>query len=51
VITNPIQVFDFENDTEGIYTGEWVINNMKIDFLDETTTFELQKKLETSDRR
>lgn len=46
VITNPVQVFNFENDTENLYSGTWVINNMKINFIDEVTSFELQKKSE-----
>lgn len=49
VITNPVQVFQFENDTEGIYAGEWSLNNLKINFLDETTTMELQLKLTERD--
>jgi len=44
VITNPVQIFEFENDTENLYSGQWVINNLKINFLDEVTTMELQKK-------
>jgi len=51
VITDPVQVFQFMNDSEGLYIGQWVINNMKINFIDETTEFELQKKLEDGDRR
>lgn len=50
VITNPIQVFQFTNDTERNYDGTWIINNMKINVLEETTTLELQKKVEESDR-
>lgn len=46
LITNPIQVFTFTNDTDGLYTGEWVINSMKFDLLEETTEFELQRKTE-----
>lgn len=47
IIDNPIQVFRFINDTENHLTGTWIINSMKINFQDETTELELQRKFET----
>lgn len=44
LITNPVQVFEFINDTDGLYEGTWAINNMKINFIEETTDLELQRK-------
>lgn len=50
IITNQIQVFNFKNDELNHFDGTWVINSMKINFQDETTTLELQKKFENNTR-